>query len=106
MLSLDALERLSRYAAGDLGESERRQFEAELRTDPDLARALEQSRLLDRLLNELEDESISPKDERLIRRVVHRRPSRQVWWAAAAAAILVITGAAVAFRNSRKGGEP
>jgi len=99
MLSLDALERLSRYAAGDLAESERRQFEAELRTDPDLARAFEHCRLLDRMLNELGEEPISEHDERLIHRAVHRRPFRQGWWAAAAVAIVVITGAAVAFRS-------
>jgi len=54
MLSLDELERLSRFAAGDLSESERRQIEAELRAKPDVARALEQFRRLDAALSELE----------------------------------------------------
>ncbi|HEX9508312.1 MAG TPA: hypothetical protein VF947_07875, partial [Myxococcales bacterium] len=105
MLSLDALERLSRYAAGDLPESELRQFEAELRTDPDLARALDQCRILDQMLNELGAEPISDEDEPLIHRVVRRPLSgRRWWWVGAAAAILVITGigAVVAFRPSSK----
>jgi protein-disulfide isomerase len=102
MLSLDELERLSRYAAGDLAESERGKVEAEIRTDPDLARALDQCRILDQMLNELAAEPISEQDERLIHRVVRRRLSRRWWWVGAAAAILVITGlgAVVAFRSS------
>ena len=104
MLSLDALERLSRYAAGDLPESERRQFEAELRTDPVLARALEQCRILDQMLNELGAEPISEQDERLIHRVVRRRLSGRWRWVGAAAAILVMSGigTVVAFRSPSK----
>jgi len=104
MLSLDALERLSRYAGGDLAENERRRFEAELRTDPELARALEHCRLLDQMMSELGTEPATDRDERLIQRVVRGRLSRRWRWVAVAAAVLIAAGigAVVEFGYSSK----
>jgi len=95
MLSLDELERLSRFAAGDLSESERRQIEVELRAKPDVARALEQFRRLDAALSELETDVSSESDDRLIHRVVHQR-GRSVWLMAAIAAGVAILAAGTA----------
>jgi len=95
MLSLDELERLSRFAAGDLSESERRQIEVELRAKPDVARALEQFRRLDAALFELEPDVSSESDDRLIHRVVHQR-GRSVWLMAAIAAGVAILAAGTA----------
>jgi protein-disulfide isomerase len=100
MLSLDELERLSRFAAGDLSEGERRQIEVELRAKPDVARALEQFRLLDEAFFELESELGSESDDRLIHRVVRQR-GRGVWLMAAIATVAILAGTAMVLRYGR-----
>lgn len=106
-MSVDELERASRFAAGDLAESEHRQFEATLRTKPHLARALEQFRRLDEILTTLEAEAASESDERLIARAARQRRSRQ-WWLAAAAVMAVGLGAFLTLRYgpSDRAGSP
>jgi|GEM_PF-5166978 len=105
-MSLGELERVSRFAAGDLNPTERRQFQSELRRNPELARALEQLRSLDQVLRELGAEPISPSDERLIHRVAHRSRSRWRLAGVVAATIAASLAAVVAIRDSRSGPLP
>ncbi len=103
MLPLEELERLSRFAAGDLAESERRQMELELSVNPALARALRQLRYLDAMLEDLEADPVSESDQHLIHRVVRQRRLSKQWVAAIAAAAVVCAGAVLAFRHGRTG---
>lgn len=102
-MSLDELERVSRFAAGDLTPTERWQFESELRRNPGLARALEQLRYLDQVLGELGAEPISASDERLVQRVAHRSRSRRRLARVFAATIAASVAAVLAFRYGRGG---
>ena len=92
MASLDELETLSRYLAGELAPEEAARLEAVLPTRPDLQQALAQMRALDDAAQDLPDTLSGAQAEALIRRVPRPRRAlarRPLLWRALAASLLL-----------------
>ncbi len=105
MLRLDELEKLSRFAAGDLSSQEAEQMKAELERRPELASALAQLSRLDLAAQAL-PETLRPDElDGLIAHVPrprHSVPNIRLGTAAAIAFALVASGAALWLTLGRK----
>ena len=97
MLRLDELEKLSRYAAGDLSDEEAEQVKADLQRRPELASALEQLNQIDIAARALPDTLPCEELEAIIQRVARpRRVFRIPGRAVAVSAALALIGSATA----------
>src|SRR5262249_29690283 len=97
MLPLDELEKLSRFAAGDLSAQEAEQVKADLERRPELAEALAQLSRLDAASQALPQTLRPDQLDALIARIQRPSavPSIQLGIAAAVAFALVASGAAL-----------
>src|SRR5688572_19226685 len=96
MLRPDELERLSRYAAGELPPDEKRAVDAELKSRPELAEGLRWLGIVDEGIDALPDDLDDARVEKILAGVDRPRIMRPRWPYAAGLAAAIAAAVAIA----------